>query len=133
MMPDDLDPDRPPTRPSRMRWKAPASRATRCRGVVCHRCRPQAGRVRHRRHHRNERRREGCRLHVPDGKTVVDVGAEEGRGVKTDAEGKVVDFAGNEKCAAGAGAFAESMSRALQMTPQGVRRGQPAVRQDAFR
>jgi activator of 2-hydroxyglutaryl-CoA dehydratase len=30
--------------------------------------------------------------------------------------GKAVDFAGNEKCAAGAGSFAEAMSRALQMT-----------------
>lgn len=52
----------------------------------------------------------------PAAKTVVDVGAEEGRGIKSNAEGKVVDFAGNEKCAAGAGAFAESMARALQLT-----------------
>ena len=52
----------------------------------------------------------------PTAQTVVDVGAEEGRGIKANAEGKVVDFAGNEKCAAGAGAFAESMARALQMT-----------------
>lgn len=52
----------------------------------------------------------------PTAKTVIDVGAEEGRGLKANTEGKVVDFAGNEKCAAGAGAFAESMSRALQLT-----------------
>lgn len=52
----------------------------------------------------------------PTARTVVDVGAEEGRGLKANADGKVVDFAGNEKCAAGAGAFAESMSRALQLT-----------------
>jgi len=37
-------------------------------------------------------------------------------GMKTDAEGRAIDFAGNEKCAAGAGSFAEAMSRALQMT-----------------
>jgi benzoyl-CoA reductase subunit D len=36
--------------------------------------------------------------------------------MKTDAEGKATDFAGNEKCAAGAGSFAEAMSRALQLT-----------------
>ena len=30
--------------------------------------------------------------------------------------GRVLDFAANEKCAAGAGAFAESMARALQLT-----------------
>lgn len=52
----------------------------------------------------------------PGARTVVDVGAEEGRGIKTDASGKATDFAGNEKCAAGAGSFAEAMSRALQLT-----------------
>jgi benzoyl-CoA reductase subunit D len=52
----------------------------------------------------------------PTAKTVVDVGAEEGRGIKASGDGKVVDFAGNEKCAAGAGAFAESMARALQLS-----------------
>jgi benzoyl-CoA reductase subunit D len=48
--------------------------------------------------------------------TVIDIGAEEGRGIKIEADGKVVDFAVNEKCAAGAGAFAESMSRALEVS-----------------
>ncbi|HHY51088.1 MAG TPA: CoA activase, partial [Alphaproteobacteria bacterium] len=52
----------------------------------------------------------------PAARTVIDVGAEEGRGLKASADGKVVDFAGNEKCAAGAGAFAESMARALQLS-----------------
>lgn len=58
----------------------------------------------------------GAVFMCPSARTVIDVGAEEGRGVKANAEGKVVDFAGNEKCAAGAGAFAESMSRALQLS-----------------
>jgi len=57
----------------------------------------------------------GAVFMYPTARTVVDVGAEEGRGLKTSTDGKVVDFAGNEKCAAGAGAFAESMARALQM------------------
>lgn len=48
-------------------------------------------------------------------RTVVDVGAEEGRAVRCDARGKVIDFAFNEKCAAGAGAFVEGMARALQV------------------
>ncbi|MBD5801973.1 R-phenyllactate dehydratase activator [Azoarcus sp. Aa7] len=52
----------------------------------------------------------------PQARTVVDVGAEEGRGIKTDSAGKAIDFAGNEKCAAGAGSFAEAMSRALQLS-----------------
>ena len=59
---------------------------------------------------------KGANFMFPNARTVVDVGAEEGRGIKTDSAGKAIDFAGNEKCAAGAGSFAEAMSRALQMT-----------------
>ncbi len=50
----------------------------------------------------------------PNSRTVVDVGAEEGRVAKFDDIGNVIDFAVNEKCAAGAGAFIEAMSRALE-------------------
>jgi len=50
-----------------------------------------------------------------DIRTVVDVGAEEGRAIKVDSAGKVMDFAINEKCAAGAGAFTEAMARALEV------------------
>ncbi len=51
----------------------------------------------------------------PAARTVIDVGAEEGRAIRCNDEGKVLDFALNEKCAAGAGAFTESMSRALEV------------------
>ncbi|MBI2303968.1 MAG: CoA activase [Chloroflexi bacterium] len=51
----------------------------------------------------------------PTIRTVIDVGAEEGRAVRCNAQGKVVDFAINEKCAAGAGAFTEAMARALEV------------------
>jgi benzoyl-CoA reductase subunit D len=51
----------------------------------------------------------------PDVRTLIDVGAEEGRAIKVDEAGKVVDFAINEKCAAGSGAFVEAMSRALEV------------------
>ena len=50
----------------------------------------------------------------PNARTVADVGAEEGRAAKFDEKGSVQDFAINEKCAAGAGAFIEAMSRALE-------------------
>ncbi|TKJ40046.1 CoA activase [candidate division LCP-89 bacterium B3_LCP] len=56
----------------------------------------------------------GNRL-IPQARTIIDVGAEEGRAIKTDAAGKVMDFAVNEKCAAGAGSFTEAMSRALEV------------------
>jgi len=51
----------------------------------------------------------------PAARTVIDVGAEEGRAIRCNEQGKVVDFALNEKCAAGAGAFTEAMSRALEV------------------
>jgi len=52
---------------------------------------------------------------VPTAKTVIDVGAEEGRGVKVGEGGKVKDFVINERCAAGAGTFVEAMARALEV------------------
>jgi len=57
-------------------------------------------------------------MHVaaPEVRTIVDVGAEEGRAIKVNADGKVLDFAVNEKCAAGAGAFIEAMARAMQVS-----------------
>ncbi|MCP4583443.1 MAG: CoA activase [candidate division Zixibacteria bacterium] len=51
----------------------------------------------------------------PSVRTIIEVGAEEGRAVKCDDKGKVEDFAINEKCAAGAGSFTEAMSRALEV------------------
>ncbi|MBI2966323.1 MAG: CoA activase [Bacteroidetes bacterium] len=52
----------------------------------------------------------------PGVRTVIDVGAEEGRSIRCDNNGKIIDYAVNEKCAAGAGAFTESMARALEMS-----------------
>jgi len=51
----------------------------------------------------------------PSVRTVIDVGAEEGRAIRVNDKGKVVDFAINEKCAAGAGTFTETMARALEV------------------
>jgi len=51
----------------------------------------------------------------PEVHTVIDVGAEEGRSIRCGNNGKIIDFAINEKCAAGAGAFTEAMARALEI------------------
>lgn len=59
---------------------------------------------------------KGANFFFPKVRTVADVGAEEGRAVKLDENGNVMDFAINEKCAAGAGAFIEAMARALEVT-----------------
>lgn len=50
----------------------------------------------------------------PETRTVIDVGSEQASAVKCDGEGNVLDFATNEKCAAGAGAFIEAMARAVE-------------------
>ena len=52
--------------------------------------------------------------HFPNARTVIDVGAEEGRVVRMDAAGHPVDFSVNGQCAAGGGAFIEAMARALE-------------------
>ena len=59
---------------------------------------------------------KGAVFMYPNVRTVIDVGAEEGRAIRVDERGKVVDFAINEKCAAGAGAFVEAMARALEVS-----------------
>ncbi|MCP4605380.1 MAG: CoA activase [Proteobacteria bacterium] len=51
----------------------------------------------------------------PEVRTVIDVGAEEGRAIRISDNGRVVDFAINDKCAAGTGAFTEAMARALEV------------------
>jgi benzoyl-CoA reductase subunit D len=58
---------------------------------------------------------KGANFFFPNARTVTDVGAEEGRAAKIDEKGNPIDFAINEKCAAGAGAFIESMARALEV------------------
>ena len=58
---------------------------------------------------------KGATSLYPEVHTVIDVGAEEGRSIRCNLDGKIVDFAINEKCAAGAGAFTEAMARALEI------------------
>ncbi|PCN50747.1 CoA activase [Candidatus Geothermarchaeota archaeon ex4572_27] len=52
----------------------------------------------------------------PAARTVIDVGAEEGRAARVDEKGSVKDFVINERCAAGAGTFVEAMARALEVS-----------------
>jgi len=51
----------------------------------------------------------------PSARTVIDVGAEEARAVRCDEKGAMSNFVVNERCAAGAGTFIESMARALEV------------------
>ena len=71
---------------------------------------------------------KGATTMYPTARCVIDVGAEEGRSIRCDKDGKIIDFAINEKCAAGAGAFTESMARALEIPVEEF--GQLALQSD---
>ncbi len=51
----------------------------------------------------------------PSARTVIDIGSEASKVIWCDDKGNIVDFARNEKCAAGAGAFVEAIARALEV------------------
>ncbi len=55
-------------------------------------------------------------MHVldPSVKTIIDVGAEEGRVVTSD-NGRVTSYVINDRCAAGAGTFVDAMARILEV------------------
>ncbi len=50
----------------------------------------------------------------PSGRTIADLGAEEARTARIGEKVTIVDFAINDKCAAGTGSFIEAMGRALE-------------------
>jgi len=50
----------------------------------------------------------------PDVRTVIDIGGQDSKGIALSAQGKVLDFVMNDKCAAGTGRFLEVMAHALE-------------------
>jgi predicted CoA-substrate-specific enzyme activase len=46
---------------------------------------------------------------------IIDVGGQDSKVIKIDPDGRVVDFAMNDKCAAGTGRFLEVMARAMEV------------------
>ncbi len=50
-----------------------------------------------------------------DVRTVIDIGGQDSKVIRIDEEGKVLDFAMNDKCAAGTGRFLEVMAAALEV------------------
>ncbi len=51
----------------------------------------------------------------PDVRTVIDIGGQDSKVIAVGKNGKAVDFAMNDKCAAGTGRFLEVTARALQL------------------
>ena len=56
----------------------------------------------------------------PTVRTVVDIGGQDCKVIALDAKGKVVEFAMNDRCAAGTGRFFEAMARVLNCGLDGI-------------
>jgi (R)-2-hydroxyacyl-CoA dehydratese activating ATPase len=57
----------------------------------------------------------GVKHLLPDTRVLVDIGGQDSKSVLLAPEGNVLDFAMNDKCAAGTGRFLEAMARALEV------------------
>jgi predicted CoA-substrate-specific enzyme activase len=57
----------------------------------------------------------GIRFVIPTTEVLIDIGGQDSKAIRLDKKGRVVDFAMNDKCAAGTGGFLEAMARALQV------------------
>lgn len=57
----------------------------------------------------------GAHYSNPEVRTIIDVGGQDSKALRVNADGKVIDFVMNDKCAAGTGRFLEVMARALQV------------------
>jgi len=58
----------------------------------------------------------GARHLFPEVRTVIDIGGQDSKVIRVDESGRVVNFAMNDKCAAGTGRFLEVMARALEVS-----------------
>lgn len=61
----------------------------------------------------------GAHFLNPDIRFIIDIGGQDSKVIRIDEQGKVVDFAMNDKCAAGTGRFLEVMARALEVDLDG--------------
>ncbi|HCX90608.1 MAG: 2-hydroxyglutaryl-CoA dehydratase [Deltaproteobacteria bacterium CG_4_9_14_3_um_filter_44_9] len=57
----------------------------------------------------------GIKALLPGTHLLIDIGGQDSKAIELDENGQVVDFAMNDKCAAGTGRFLDAMARALQV------------------
>lgn len=57
----------------------------------------------------------GVHVADPSVKAIIDIGGQDVKGIAIDKDGTVLNFAMNDKCAAGTGRFFEAMARAFEM------------------
>ncbi len=58
----------------------------------------------------------GVHVSNPEVKAVIDIGGQDVKGIAIDDDGTVLNFAMNDKCAAGTGRFFEAMANAFEMS-----------------
>ncbi len=58
---------------------------------------------------------KGSHWLIPSIRTVIDVGGQDCKVIRLDDDGRILDFAMNDKCAAGTGRFLEVMAKALEV------------------
>lgn len=63
---------------------------------------------------------KGCYLYYPRSITIIDIGGQDNKVVKLDAQGRRTSFKMNRKCAAGTGAFLEEMATRLDIPLDGM-------------
>ena len=56
----------------------------------------------------------------PRVRTIIDIGGQDSKAISLDEEGNVLNFAMNDKCAAGTGRFLENMARVLETDLEGI-------------
>ncbi len=56
----------------------------------------------------------------PKGRTIIDIGGQDVKGIKIDGGGRVIDFVMNDKCAAGTGRFIEVIADSLGVPLEAV-------------
>lgn len=57
----------------------------------------------------------GVHVADPSVKAIIDIGGQDVKGIAVDTDGTVLNFAMNDKCAAGTGRFFEAMAKAFEM------------------
>lgn len=59
---------------------------------------------------------KGAHYLRPETRTIIDIGGQDSKVIRIDAEGNVTNFTMNDKCAAGTGRFLEMMARTLELS-----------------
>ena len=57
----------------------------------------------------------GVHVADPSVRSIIDIGGQDVKGIAVDTDGTVLNFAMNDKCAAGTGRFFEAMAKAFEM------------------